>query len=100
MNRSLASAAAATAALRAAPLLAVGELLGGLAAGLDDAGELALVLGGEEGDLADVVQVEADGVIHDVLFNRSCGSMDSDPALCRLAHATPSIGLERSSGDE
>ena len=47
--------------------LAVGELLGGLAAGLDDARELALVLGGEQGNLADVVQVQADGVIHCVV---------------------------------
>ena len=51
--------------------LAVGELLGGLAACLDDARELPLVLGGEQGDLADVVQVEADGVVHDEWYNRS-----------------------------
>ena len=51
--------------------LAVGEPLGGLAAGFDDARQLALVLGGEEGDLADVVQVQADGVVHDVSYNRS-----------------------------
>ena len=51
--------------------LAVGQLLGGLAAGLDDARQLALVLGGEQGDLADVVQVQADGVVHCVVVNRS-----------------------------
>ena len=45
--------------------LAVVELLLSFPPCLDDTGELALVLGGEEGDLADVVQVETNGVVHD-----------------------------------
>ena len=51
--------------------LAVGQLLGGLAAGLDDARQLTLVFGSEQGDLADVVQVQANGVVHCVVINRS-----------------------------
>ena len=64
MKRSLASAAAADRRLEGGALLAGGEALGGLAAGFDDAGQLALFLSIEEGDLADVVQVETDGVVH------------------------------------
>ena len=51
MNRSLASAAAATLAFRSALRLAVGELLGGLAPCFDDARELALVLSSERATL-------------------------------------------------
>ena len=52
--------------------LAVGQLLGSLAAGLDDAArELSLVLGREQAHLADVVQVQTNGVIHCVVANRS-----------------------------
>ncbi len=51
-------------------LLARGELLGGFATGLDDARQLTFVFGGEQSHLADVVQVESDGVIH-VGYNRS-----------------------------
>ena len=40
-----------------------------IATGLDGLRELALVLGGEQGHLADVVQVQTNGVIHDALFN-------------------------------
>ena len=64
MKRSFASAAAATAGLQVGGPLAGLELLGRFATGLDDARQLALVLGGEKGDLADVVEVETDGVIH------------------------------------
>ena len=74
MNRSLALAASRTWRFRARALLASFELLSGFAAGLDDAGELALVLGGEQRHLADVVEVEANGIIH-VSYNHSilCG---------------------------
>ena len=51
--------------------LAVGQLLGGLTTSLDDARQLALVLSGEQRNLADVVQVQTDGVIHCVVINRS-----------------------------
>jgi hypothetical protein len=51
--------------------LAIVELLLGLATRLDDARQLALVLGGQEGHLADVVQVETDGVVHGDSYNRS-----------------------------
>ena len=71
MNRSFASAAAATLALRSALRLPLASELGGLAALLDDARQLALVLGGEQGNLADVVQVQTDGVVHDAWYNRS-----------------------------
>ena len=50
--------------LQRGALLAVGEAFGGIAAGFDDARELALFLSVEEGHLADVVQVQSDGVIH------------------------------------
>ena len=50
--------------LEGGALLAGVEPLGGFAAGFDDAGQLALFLSGEEGDLADVVQVQTDGVVH------------------------------------
>src|SRR6056297_163475 len=52
--------------------LAVVELFLCLTASLDDARQLTLVLGGQERDLADVVQVETNGVVHDVSYNRSC----------------------------
>ena len=45
-------------------MLAVGEPLGGVAAGFDDAGQLALLLCGEEGDLADLVQVQTNRITH------------------------------------
>ena len=64
MNRSLASAAAATARLEGCALLALGEALGCVAAGFDDAGELTLFLSVQQRHLADVVQVETDRVIH------------------------------------
>ena len=72
MNRSLALAAARDLALEGGATLAGVELLRRFAAGFDDAGQLALVLGGEQGDLADVVQVQTNGVVHDVSYNRSC----------------------------
>ena len=65
MNRSLASAAAATAAFRATLRLPLASSLGGFAACLDHPRELPLVLGGEQRDLADVVQVQTDRVVHD-----------------------------------
>ncbi len=57
--------------LQCGGLLAGGQLFGGLTACLDDAGQLALVFRSEQGDLADVVQVQTNGVIHDVFCNRS-----------------------------
>jgi hypothetical protein len=46
--------------LEGCALLALGEALGGLAAGLDDARQLALLFGVEQGHLADIVQVQSD----------------------------------------
>ena len=57
--------------LQGGATLAAGELLGSLAAGLDDAGQFALVLSGEQRNLANVVQVQTNGVVHDVFVNRS-----------------------------
>ena len=59
-------------ALEGDATLAGVELFLRLAAGFDDARQLALVFGGQQRDLADVVEVETDGVVHDVSYNRSC----------------------------
>ena len=59
-------------ALQRHAALAGVELLLCFAACFDDARQLALVFGGQQGDLADVVQVETNGVVHDVSYNRSC----------------------------
>ena len=81
--------------LQGGAALAVGELLGGLAAGFDDARELALVLGGEQGDLADVVQVQTDGVVHDVSYNRSCAG-DHSGSTCLVTQRHREVaGVER-----
>ena len=85
MKRSLASAALATDAFERGALLAGGEALGGLAAGLDDAGELALFLRIEQGHLADVVQVQSDGVIHGSVSQLFGSSSDSAASVCRSA---------------
>ena len=60
MNRSLASAAEATAAFSAAPFSPLARRLCGLAAGFDDARQLALFFCVEQGNLADIVQVQSD----------------------------------------
>ena len=64
MKRSLASAASATARFERDAAATAAQLLGGLAASLDEARQLALVLSSEQGNLANVVQVETDGIIH------------------------------------
>ena len=46
-------------------LLAGGEALSGLAPGLDDAREFFLLVGSEQRHLADLVEVQADRIIHD-----------------------------------
>ena len=64
MKRSLAAAAVAHGALELAAALAGVEALARRRARLDDLGELALLLGGEEGDQADLVEVLADRIAH------------------------------------
>ena len=86
MNRSLASAAAATAAFRAAPRLPLASSLGGLPAGLDDAGQLALLLSVEQRNLADVVQVQTDGVVHDDVFSTVRGGLSIPDRPVSTAH--------------
>ena len=68
MNRSLALGGGGHGVLEGDAALAVGQLLCGVAACLDHPRELPLVLSGEERDLADVVQVQANRVVHDVGF--------------------------------
>ena len=75
-------------ALQRHAALAVGQLLGGLAAGLDDARQLSLVLGSEQGNLADVVQIQADGVIHCAVVNRSCCDLADVPRASQAVSRT------------
>ena len=63
MKRSLASAASSDCVLQRHAALAVGQLLQGCAASLVARGA-PLVLGSEQGDLANVVQVQTNGVVH------------------------------------
>ena len=71
MNRSLALAASRTWRLRCYATLAGVELLLGFATCLDDPGELTLVFRGQQRHFADIVEVEANGVIHDASYNHS-----------------------------
>ena len=64
MKRSLALAPAADGPSQLGAALAVGEAFGGVAAILDGARQLLLLVRVEEGDLADLVEVHADGITH------------------------------------
>ena len=64
MKRSLAWEAASTASSNVDAGLAGLEALVGVPAGLDDAGELLLLVGGEKRNPADLVQVQANRIVH------------------------------------
>ena len=78
--------------LQGRPLLALGEALGGIAAGFDDAGQLTLFFSVEQGNLSDVIQVETDRVIHGNCSQLLCGIAYSGGILCRLTRAEGTPG--------
>ena len=86
MNRSLASAAAATAALRAAPFSPLARRSAASRPASIDAGQLALFLSVEQGHLADVVQVETDGIIHVQCSQPSLSGLRIPGGSCRWTH--------------
>ncbi len=49
----------------------------GLPAGLDDAGQLLLLIRREKGHLADLVEVETNGIVHDKRLERANYPSDS-----------------------
>ena len=69
MNRSLARAAARSRRRSSSGAVAGGDALAGGDAALDDLGELALLLGVEQRDGADLIEVLTNGITHVGLFN-------------------------------
>ena len=73
-------------ALQRSSLLASVKLLGRLAASLDDAREFTLVFGSEQRHLADVIEVQTDGIIH--VFLQPFNIVRNSGSGCARGHIT------------